>query len=268
MDPIISHMLNLLRIAATSGIFVYHFFTLAGNNIDILFVTAILIFCFLTGYLSHSVYQHPLKWLIRRFYSIMVPYWFVIIPALLCNRLISYKETNLTRDLASLLGGSLFVDDRVYVISWYVTFVLFLYLFVFILTWAKNGRQVFLTWTLALLFFGLLLEMLGFFMAFTAGLLFAGIRPPPPKKISRETPLGEKLFFLQDKCYTFFLIHGAVLLFFFKTDLITQGAVFFVLALLVSGLGALFLRKLTAPLVSIMIKKSESTTLFKTYLPE
>ena len=257
MDQAISHLLSLLRLIATLGIFTYHFTTLFGKTVDGVFLISIYIFCFLTGYLSYSIYRRPLNWLLRRFYSIMIPYWFIIIPALLINRMISYKETSLAKDIVSLLGGSLFIDDRVYMISWYITFVLLLYLFVFMRSQAKKTIQSFLIWLLAILFFGLILEVIDFFMVFAFGLILAKIKTPPDKSVSQKNFSARILFFLQDKCYAFFLIHAGILLLLFKTNLIHDGLGIFIIGFLISGLGAVLLRNLTEPLVAIMITKTE-----------
>lgn len=267
MDLVISHLLSLLRIAAALGIFTYHFSMLSGNHNEGLFLISIYIFCFLTGYLSYSIYRHPLYWLVRRFYSIMIPYWFIIIPALLINRIISYKETSLAKDIASLLGGSLFIDDRVYMISWYITFVLLLYLFVFLQSAAENTTQSLLTWLLGILFFSLILQMPDFFMLFATGLILSRIHPPPPKGFSQNNYPGKFLFYLQDKCYAFFLIHGGVLLLLIKSDYLSEKTDIFISGFLLSGLGALLLRKLTQPILTLLIDKTENMRIFKGSLP-
>jgi len=267
MDLAISNIASLLRILATLGIFIYHFTKLSGNNVRGLDFISILIFCFLTGYLSVGIRSQPLTWLIRRIFSIMLPYWFVIIPLLCINRIISYKETSMAMDLITILGGNLFLNNPVYIMAWYITFVLLLYIFVFVQSMAKNVIQLLLIWVSAILFGELVLHMLDYFMAFSFGLIFSIIHHPPQKSVSQKNYMGKILFFLQDKCYSFFLIHGAVLLLLFNSNFLNNKFFIFIFGFLFSGFSAVFLRKITQPLIVILVNKTESTILFKTFLP-
>lgn len=267
-DLVIAQILSLLRLAATLGIFIYHFSTFYGPKIKVTFLPSIYTFCFLSGYLAYTVWPQPFNWLLRRFYSIMIPYWFVIIPILLCNRIISYKATSLSRDLLSLLGGNLFVDNPVYIISWYITLVLILYLFVCIQTLVSNKTQLLFIWLATMLFFEVVLHMLDFFMLFALGFIFSQLQTPPRKKVSQETTMGRVLFFLQDKCYAFFLIHGGILFLLVQYDYLHNGFAIFATGFIVSGLSAYILRKMTKSVVRILVTRTETLLVFKTLLPK
>jgi hypothetical protein len=266
-DLLISQLLSLLRLAAALGIFIYHFSTLYGPKIAGTFIPSIYAFCFLSGYLAYTVQPQPLNWLVRRIYAIMVPYWFVIIPVLFCNRMILYKETSVAKDIISLLGGSLFLDNPVYIISWYVTLVLLLYLFIFMQSLANNRIQLLFIWLAAMLFFEVVLHMFDFFMLFSFGFVFSQLQPPPRKSLSQANRTARILFFLQDKCYAFFLIHGGVLLLLFQSGYLRDGYEIFITGFLLTGLGAVLLRKITKPVIEILVNRTNNAILFKTVLP-
>ncbi len=119
----ISITISVLRIFATSGIFIFHLLGLYDKNNKGIDYLSILIFCLLTGYLSYGIKSNPYNWLKKRFLSILIPYWIVIVPALIINRIICYKNTSILSDVITLLGGNLFLETKVYVIAWYITFV-------------------------------------------------------------------------------------------------------------------------------------------------
>ena len=76
----ISIILSSVRFLATGGIFLFHVLGIANLNNNYLDFISILIFCFLSGFFGTKVNLHPHKWIIRRFFSIMILYWLVIIP--------------------------------------------------------------------------------------------------------------------------------------------------------------------------------------------
>ena len=254
-----STYLSIARIVATGGVFTYH--TLAileidvsdflgfGSNYYVIGIFSLMTFCFLSGYLSYfGVRRQPLNWLCRRISTIMIPYWIVIIPVVLVNHIIQYKETTLLMDIVTVLGGNLFLDSPLYVIAWYITLVNLFYLFVFLLSLSKKVALKLMTWALGLICFCYLLSMTGFFVAFALGYFGARIIPPPTKDFSRMDTQDRMLFYVQDKCYAFFLIHGGVLILLF-VKLEMTGYSLFWWGLLVTSIGAVILQKISRLLI-------------------
>jgi hypothetical protein len=136
----------------------------------------------------------------------MLPYLVVIIPVLIANHYIGYKQITLTQTAITLLGGNLFIDNPVYVIAWYVTFILLLYTFIWLQSIPKEKDRIlkFGAWACGYLFFSNYLNYPYYFSAFALGYLAQRLHLPPAKTDSI-------LFYIQGKCYHFFLIHGAVL---------------------------------------------------------
>ena len=134
MEQIKSISISSLRICATAGIFLFHILGLYGFNQHHIDFYSILVFCFISGYLINKLGKNAFKWFTKRAFKILIPYWIVIIPALIINRIISYKDTTVIEDFITVLGGNMFLDKKVYVIAWYITFVLLLYGFNYFLS--------------------------------------------------------------------------------------------------------------------------------------
>lgn len=183
----------------------------------------------------------------------MIPYWIVIIPALLLNRLISYKDTSFGADVITFLGGNLFLSVKIYVIAWYITFILMLYGFVFFQSLAKSFLIKAFGWIIGFSIFHFVLNEEWYFISFGIGFFFAIILPPPDKTIARKGKLNNMLFVIQNHCYSFFLLHGGVLLFLSKIcelDFLES----FILGLILSIFGAVALNKIAKSVLKLAIK--------------
>lgn len=177
---------------------------------------AILAFSFLSGYLSGGSYKDPRLWLKKRYFRIMIPYWIVIILVYLANMVNKYKQVTWLKGFAALIGGNMFVEDPLYVISWYITLVLIFYLYAFLQSFCSYPLKIIFT-VVCLLIFSVWLDKTYYFIAFVAGLCLS------ERRNKRSTSphflywkVSSILFFIQKYCYSFFLIHGGVLLFFFR----------------------------------------------------
>lgn len=248
-------MISSLRICATGGIFIFHILGLYEFNNHRIDFISILVFCFLSGYLSCEVGQNPTQWLIQRVYKILLPYWIVIIPVLLINRIISYKDTSIIGDVITILGGNMFLDKKVYVIAWYITFVLLLYIFIYFQSFFKGIVLTTIAWIIGLFVFTAILDKLYYFVSFGIGFFISKLIIPPNKIDYKKFIFSQILYVLQKYCYSFFLIHGGVLLFLFhilKLDFVHS----FLIGFLLSIMGTIILSFLT----TIFIKKVGALT--------
>lgn len=249
-----SILISSLRIVATAGIFLFHILGLYGfNNLKIDFFS-IIIFCFISGYLSCEVGHNPSQWLIKRTFKILAPYWIVIIPALLINRMISYKDTTVIGDFITILGGNMFLDKKVYVIAWYITFVLLLYGFIYFQSFFNGIFLKSIAWIIGLFVFAFAFNKIYYFISFGGGFFLSKIITPPDKSEHKIFFFSRVLYNVQKYCYCFFLIHGGVLIFLFNILKFN-----FVCSLLIgsslSMFGAIILRLLT----TVSIKKLQLT---------
>jgi len=245
----ISVVASCARIFATVCIFIYHGLGQLGLNNHGLDFIAILIFCFLSGYLHYGNEVQPLEWFYKRVFSIMLPYWFVIVPAVTINRMVLYKGTSVVEDLITVFGGNLFLKNPVYVIGWYITFILILYLILFaILLLKRNKILQFMTFIFCIFYFGIKFNMLLYCVSFIFGYILTQLFPLSKKELSENGYIGKLLFALQSRCYAFFLIHGGVLI--FLTHYSKFNSVnFFLVGAVVSCIGAEILYRVTKPLI-------------------
>jgi len=220
-----------------------------GNNYFVVGFPSILIFFFLSANLaSFGVQEQRLNWLVRRVSSIMIPYWFVIVPVVIINRFVLYKETTVLMDLATVLGLNLFLESPLYAIGWFITLINLLYLAVFLQSLSKSAFVKFVVWALGGICMVYLWDMFSYFLAFTLGYLSSRIIPRPKKNRSAMTIRDRILFVVQDKCYAFFLLHGAVLNFLFvKLD--ATGFDLIGWSIVLTSVGAILLRQITIPLI-------------------
>jgi len=247
-----SSLISSLRILATAGIFLFHILGLYGFNNQKIDFFSIIIFCFLSGYLSCEVGHKPSQWLMKRSFKILMPYWMVIIPALLINRIVSYKDTTVIEDFITLLGGNMFLDKKVYVIAWYITFVLLLYGFIYFQSFFNGIFLKSIAWIIGLFVFAFAFNKLYYFISFGAGFFLSKIITPPDKSEYKIFFLSRVLYDVQKYCYCFFLIHGGVLIFLFHILKFNFVYSFFIGSLL-SMFGAIILRILT----TLSIKKMQ-----------
>ncbi|OFZ60327.1 MAG: hypothetical protein A2328_07030 [Bdellovibrionales bacterium RIFOXYB2_FULL_36_6] len=244
----ISITISGLRIFATSGIFIFHLLGLYDKNNKGIDYISILIFCLLTGYLSYGKKSNSYEWLKKRFLSILIPYWIVIVPALIINRIVSYKNTSIFSDFITFLGGNLFLQTKVYVIAWYITFVLLLYCFIFFQSFFSHYFLKTLAWLAGFLVFYLIFDKSHYFISFGLGFFLASFLPPANKNPTENNSPIKFLFNLQDYCYGFFLIHGGVLIFLYnicKADFFSS----FIFGVGLSIMGSIILNKIAKNLI-------------------
>jgi len=238
-----------LRIFATAGIFIFHLLGLYGKDNQGIDYISILIFCFLTGYLSSGIKSGTYEWLKKRFLSILLPYWIVIVPALIMNRIVCYKNTTILSDFITLLGGNMFLQTKVYVIAWYVTFVLLLYCFVFFQSFFDHYFLKTLAWLAGFLVFYLMFDKSHYFISFGLGFFLASFLPPADKNLTKSNNLVKFLFILQGHCYGFFLIHGGVLIFLYNICKINFSSSF-LFGMGLSIIGSIILNKIVKNLIA------------------
>lgn len=207
------------RIFATVFILFFHFNSMYDFPCTGLDIAGIGMFCFISGFFADAAKDKrttALKWFLKRFWHIMIPYWLVIFPILISNHWIDYKPTTLFKDAVIALGGAMFFAEPVYVLSWFITLILIFYLLavirrVFPNPWIWGAVYAVAGWFLFqesgwrhLLYLGL----------FTAGMLLSGnaaLNRRPQKASAFFTRLNHLFFDWQSTTYHFFLIHGAVL---------------------------------------------------------
>lgn len=250
-----STFVSIARILATASIFIFHWLSINGYKDCGLDYHAILIFCFLSGYLSLELHIRPYFWLYKRLLSIMIPYWVVIVPCLVANRIFTYKETNWLRDSVSVLGGNLFIDNPVYTIAWYITFVIMLYLFLFIQSLPKDWIKKAVLWCCGGILFGVLLQLTGYFISFSLGYFIARKTMHSKTDVSKLDSANRVLFYIQSRCYAFFLIHGGVFVILFHILNITDIELM-IWGVTMSTVGAMILYEVTKPLINKAIQKA------------
>lgn len=211
---------SAVRIVATLLVFTYHYLSLVGKlkaypalnengyNICALFL-------FISGYYSVMSKGSPHKWLLRRVVGILVPYWFVIVPVLCANYLYKYKPALPWEYVAIFLGGSMFLNNPVYVISWFITLILFLYATVYCSA-ILPGYYKLIPYVacFAILHYGFRMDDV-LFLSFVTGYALRVALPARTGSVSDRwcwhAPVANALFGVQSFCYSFFLVHGAVL---------------------------------------------------------
>ena len=208
---------SLLRLVATGAIFIFHYLGLFGYPRYRIDFFAILVFCFLSGYLAKVDKSDRAEWFIKKYFDIMVCYWIVIVPVIITNEIVEYKNINFLDGFLTFFGGNLFLEDPLYVIAWYVTFVLILYSYLYMESFLDSYWFIFFSRSVAL-FFSFIYNKEYYFFAFFVGLWMS--KHFSRSALVKSTNLTKRLSLLafktQKYCYSFFLVHGAVLLFFVK----------------------------------------------------
>lgn len=231
-----SNILSIFRIFATTCIFTYHILGQYDFPTYHLEDIAIVIFCFLSGYFSPR--NCDWVWLKQRVLGVMIPYWLVIIPVLIVNKFFSYKEVTIISQIITLFGGNLFLDEPVYVIAWYVTFVLLLYLFTCIQTITSSMMLRIVLWIVGYIVLYINFNLQNYFIAFGVGFVFEKICPIPSKR-------DGSIFWIQGRCYHFFLVHGGFIVFlkyYSHFDMVKL----LILSAILSCIGAVLLEKMSS----------------------
>jgi len=145
----------------------------------------------------------------------------------------------------------MFLDKKVYVVAWYVTFVILLYGFICFQSLFKDFFLMLIVWIIGVFIFGFVLNKLYYFVSFGVGFFLSKyIVPPNRVEEFNHYYISRILYHTQKYCYSFFLIHAGVLIFLFH---ILELNIFnsFLIGFLLSMLGAIILNFLT----SVFIKK-------------
>lgn len=203
--------LGIIRISATIGIFLFHIlglYKLNNTHIDFICISA---FCFLSlsGYFIPAQENLNIQWIKKKFLKILIPYWIVIIPVITINNITQYKNTTLFQDFLTLSGLSLFVDNPIYVISWYITYILLLYLSIYFIESAKNINIKIINIIITIFIFKFLLHKEYYFYFF---ILAYYIKNFSLKKETNYQLSNNLILKTQNLCYHFFLIHGGIVL--------------------------------------------------------
>jgi len=212
---------SIVRIVATLLIFLFHYEGLYHHSLSPLDIAAITMFLLISGYLSGQSEGSVHTWLIKRLKQILIPYWPVIFLVLLINYFIQYKPTTASHNIMIFLGLSYFVEDPVYVISWFITLILIFYVDLYFFRLIKPFilKILFLTASYFVIC-GYLYVSVIYFLSFYIGYflqylnLFA-FESVGIKRFGLEN-FNRGLYRIQSYCYAFFLIHGGVLLFIIK----------------------------------------------------
>lgn len=212
-------LVSVLRIIAALCIFMFHFFVLAKLPTRSLGTIGLAIFFFLTGWLGVSVCKSPHLWFLARVKRILIPYWPVVLCVLIANRVIGYKDTTLINDILTFLGCGLFVDNPVYVISWFITMILMLDTSLYGLHLLKN--KIFQACYLVLIYIVFLVvapqDISGLWFFYGGFFIRSMLKDRPEinlnflQSFSWYDRVNEKAFFIQNYTYSFFLVHAAVL---------------------------------------------------------
>lgn len=209
---------SIARITACGMIFLFHYAGLYNYYLKPLDIYAIVIFMLLSGYFSviKKIDRHTISygWLLRRVKSIMIPYWSVILLVIVINEFYHYKEMTLSKKLIIVAGGSMFLDNPLYTISWFITLILLLYGFVFVFQVMPGKIYKSFVFLSGLVLFFFLSKSI-YYLAFLSGFGFRLFKEyyfssVPLKRVSQ---LNQRLYHIQNYCYSFFLLHGGVLLF-------------------------------------------------------
>ena len=243
---------SVARVLAALSIFMFHYFGLVQTPRWWLSAIGLATFSFLSGYLAHARKTPRRRWIVKRYFSVMIPHWVVILPVLAANAAIEYKPVSAGAAVITFLGGNLFLSNPIYVITWYVTFVLLLYAYLLADSFVDGWHRLLLT-GLALPVFHWL-DCAQYFIAFSIGLYLSTWFPPNPVRARQrlEAELARVTFRAQELCYPFFLAHGAVLLGMLKV--LRLGPVpLLVVSLLVSVVAAWVVQTASRPLLRLAL---------------
>jgi len=215
---------SILRIISTVNIYIFH--CNSQYNIeskDSLFY-AFTFFLFISGYYSFFQGKSPNQWIIKRLKRIYIPYWIVIIGAIVANYIFQYKNIGIKEFFFAVSGGNLFIEHKIYVIAWFISVIICLYICVYIYKTIKN---IALKSTVIYLIVLILLKFnipYSFFISFSLGYFIHSYifrKKIEYKKITDNSAfinafilIFRPLFFIQNYSYEFFLVHGGIILFF------------------------------------------------------
>jgi len=210
---------SVIRIIATILIFIFHYLEVEGiknsYNIDKI---GIFLFVLISGFFAYNstVYSNPLKWLIKRIKTIIIPYWIVIIIVLIANYVVEYKQTTFLKNTIIFFGGSLFVEDPLYVVSWFITYIMLLYLCVYIynIITIVHYKYIFILISLFAFYYYNISNPV-YFIGFFIGFFYNKYAKHEISNFIvcffKLDKVNHYLRIVQNHCYSFFLLHGGVL---------------------------------------------------------
>ncbi len=230
---------SVVRIIATFLIFYFHFGGLTGAYpVTMLDRFAILLFLLISGFFAYPPHGNELRWLERRFKHILFPYWPIVLTAIITNHVINYKDSTLLHDVLVFFGFSLFLENPIYIISWFITLILFFYLNLFLFRLIKNKLVKTIFWVLSFYLFYAYFKVSAFYyVSFYLGYFLRSrnfLINEPYLNTAVMKNVNNLIFKIQSYCYVFFLLHGAIILFHVKV-LQWSNPVMFVSAFLSSG---------------------------------
>lgn len=259
---------SILRIISTIIIYIFH--CDAQYNFafkDHLFY-AFTFFLFISGYYSFFNNESPNKWIKKRLKRIYIPYWIVLTIVILANFIFHYKKVGIKELFFAFIGGNLFIDHKIYVIAWFISVIISLYVCVYIFKIFKNiviKLAIVYPITLLLLHFDIPYD---FFISFILGYFTHAyiVQNELDNKVLIRNTRYVKLFnaifrpilYIQNYSYEFFLVHGGVILFFAKV-LRTDYAISMVGGIILSFLGAIIL-KYIARKIDLFFQKKATTS--------
>lgn len=249
---------SVARMIATFGIFVFHYFSLLGKAQHRLDFYSIMLFCFISGYLAKINTHNRSSWFIKRYFSIMIPYWFVIIPVVATNQIYHYKQVTYLSVIVTIIGGNLFLNNPVYVIAWYITFILLIYVYAVLETaMPAKGKIFFMVISTAA--FSIVFHKGLYFVAFILGSRISFWAPV--ERTNNRTPAREALvntfLSVQKYCYPFFLVHGAVFIFLLHHTSVSLRYLF-EWAFILSALSSKILYEVTKPIEIYATRKTSA----------
>ena len=218
-------VLDIIRFLAISLIFLHHYCKTIGvvNNYDLAAVIGIALFVFISGYLALAAStpdRRPLHWFLRKFFKILIPYWLIFHPLIVLNSILHFKHYNIHNYLFELLGLQLFIEP-LYDATWFITYILILYLVIALSQLLKKLKLIilpaFLITTTYLIYQFTTFSYLKDNLFAWALCFFVGSVLGQRYKIrdffylSKKFTLTPLLEFSSRIGYTFYLIHGPIL---------------------------------------------------------
>ncbi len=175
----------------------------------------------------------------------MIPYWPVISLVIFFNELYQYKSTGFFEYLVIFFGGSMFLDNPLYVVAWFITLILGFYFYIFLVR--LSGKHIVKYLVFACGFaISLLFHKMFYFLAFNAGYIYKSkiFVDVVFKKSNAYRKLNAVMFEIQNYCYSFFLLHGGVLLFSINV-LKLSSAICFIVSFVLTVIGSVILFKVS-----------------------
>ncbi|WP_148266951.1 acyltransferase family protein [Pseudodesulfovibrio mercurii] len=254
VEDLASAVNSVLRITATLIIYLFHCHGLYGRGDSRPLFYAFAFFLFLSGYYAMVRRENAVRWIRRRLRRIYIPYWLVITVVVLSNWAVQYKPVGVKELFFLLIGGNLFIEDKLYVIAWFISVIIFLYCCVFLMAYFRSMALRFLLAVALVYIMSHYRIPVYFYVAFTIGwslhylLLRSGLSravlPLSPGAARTLQRVYGPLLTVQNFSYEFFLVHGGVLLLFNKLLKASYGEALYA-GIAVTMINAMILKELT-----------------------